>query len=382
MKISSFVIFCLALVLSINIQAQKTIVIGNTTPLQKKVIGGQSFETKAIRPVTPLMLEQNTIAQLNGVDMLFVNVKQFTKGTVHQNEYVKEAMARHIPIVLENVDRTSLSELAGVGLKAKVVIVQSKADKRGVNITIVEDEPDPSLRKADAADPSEENTSSESRLDLNSSELTETRKTQAEEEERTRAVRIATEKRSPNANVRPMTIDELSEQTKEAIRTNAQKAMIDNRSGSLVPDFDAPIAANGPNPLRFTLAEKPAVVNNLPKYAEYHIDLGWSQRKWNIGGYGQEAKIDLNYNIVLYASTSPMNKWLKITTSGSGVHPGSMKWNKSDDKGFYTEKLYQQFGVYHARRDANNNRVGTLHRNEPQNVNNAGNISTTTGFSM
>lgn len=372
---------------AVSAQSPKVVVLGKATALQTKTIGNKTVETKRIETSRPGVREAETKSRnlLNGVEAVYLDAGQFQKGTIPENEYVKEAMSKHIPIVLENVDKAALMKLSGIGVDAKVAVVESMSDKRGVRVTIIEDSPEKGLRKAQAPAVAGMQDTGEASGQMDRSKADPEKLRKAEMEQGRQRPQLPVEKAEPSPDKsRSNSLERLSTQTIEALETHkAKKAKVrlEKSTGSLAPDFENAYASIGPGfPDAGSFAEwdKPLdnpAVNSLPKYSEYHIDLNWAQREWSPWS-GQTARVNVNYNIVLYATTSPKQKWMKITTSGTGVNPGSLAWNHYTDRGFYTERFYQMFGVYYP---GNGKK---LENARPLNANNSGSVQTTTGFTV
>lgn len=382
----------LSLACSLAVFAQnpsKVVVIGNATSLQKMVIGDKKTEFKTIAQSNETNDPAGTNS-LDGVEALYLDVQQMPKGMSVKNQYVKEALHRHIPIVLENVDSKNLTEIAGVGIDAKVAIVESKSDKRGVNVTVVEGEARPKFRLAPAPGGTLPVSRDEGTGRLDKSKVDPEKLKKMEEDQKLAPPPPPAEDKGSDNKLNPAktennssTLESLFNQTKEALEINKQKrinAAKGGRTGSLAPvlgdAYVSSLAHLDAKTINSTSYDYGYPVNvDLPEYAEFNISLDWLNKTWKHGSYNQKATVNISYDIVLYATTSPKQKYMKITTTGTGVNPGALLWNHFTDKGFFTESFWQQFGLY-------NGTNGTLQRTAPNNANNARNVSTTTGFSV
>lgn len=367
----------------------QVLVLGQQTALQKKVIGSQA--QKQLKPVAKRNANQAQTepeidaAQLAGVETVFLDAAQVKGGNSVEMGYVQAAMDKHIPVVLENIDKETMLKLAGIGINAKVAVVEGLVHERGVRLTIVED-------GAIALPPGVTPVPDPPKV-AEIEELVSPMDTTKMDIKKLKAARAAIGNKPLKANQgqtpsfrpsnpnNPTSVEELSTQTVNALKAHATKRLMggkpkDERRGSLDPIFDNAIASIDPafkgGPSYYIRED---VVEQLPDYAKFHIDMNWGgQRTWGIQGISQAPRIHVDYDIWLYATTSPMKKWMTIATKGTGVSPGTMSSNSATNKGFFTEQFSMQFGPYFPN--------GSIDKIQPQNANDQTNIATSTGFTI
>lgn len=367
----------------------QVLVLGRQTALQEKVIGKQVRK----RPKQTTGVNNNKVqseleidpAELAGVETVFLDAGQMDGANSTEMGYVRAAMDKHIPVVLENISKESMLQLAGIGLSAKVAVVEGLVHERGVRLTIVEEaanELPPGVTPVSA--PIQEAEKEVRTVPMDTTKMDIKKLKAARAAIGNKPLNITQEQQTsfrPQAPANAVDIETLSTQTINALKNHAAKRLMtgkskDERRGSLDPVVDNAIASIEPAFKRdasYYIRED--AVDNLPDYAKFHIDMNWGgQRTWSIQGTSQTPRIHVDYDIWLYATTSPMNKWMIISTKGTGVSPGSMSFNSAADKGFFTERFYMQFGPYF--------RNGTIDRIQPQNANDQTNIATSTGFSI
>ncbi|WP_146158720.1 family 16 glycoside hydrolase [Enhygromyxa salina] len=76
--------------------------------------------------------------------------------------------------------------------------------------------------------------------------------------------------------------------------------------------------------------------SDLPAGSHAHYDVVDPESNWSPYD-GQTATMDVNFSVDLY--TTANKKYLRVRPTGSGVHPGQLKWNNATDRGYFQDKV-------------------------------------------
>lgn len=368
---------------------RKVVVVGTQTDLQKKVIGNRTVEIKAIEKPDPDKDPQGK-KLLDNVDEVYVNAAGFTPGALVQDKYVQEAMERKLPLIIENIKKDDLLKLAGIGINAKVAVVESIAGIRGARVSVIE-EGDPGVPSGTVAPRppfSDENMMEDKLVEMDVSKLTpEEMQKMKELEPIPKSVNRVKLEKIPKGESVPATIDELVNDVKKTLEQHKAKRKVvpqgSARTGFLIQNDGNYFASS--DPAFIELPKKSELRNQIfgnstgipvpqtvtvPNCAQYYIDWSIAQRTW--AASGQTRRVNISYDIWLYASSVQGQKYLLMTEKGE-LNPGTLLANTEFDRGYYTERFYQKFGPY-------NN--GLKQKVAPENCNDVSNVATTTGWSV
>lgn len=377
-------VFCLCVAYG----QSKVLVIGEQTPLQTELIGKRKTDKKQIQRQAAKGTQAPKAVQLSAdIEEVHVNAAGFAKGSFAKNPHLRAAMDKKLPIVVENVKKQDLEQLTGFGADAKTVVVQSMKKQRGVHITIIEAEEQITDNKLKTSPPglaklnkSPENLSiTVDTSKLSSEQLRKMRKMEPPKAVSNKPIRP---KQQPQIKTQsPPTLKERSSKTKEAI----QKIKTQKASGfeqGYVPDESTDYYVSN-NPMFMTKRDldtessvfiagaaynsEKKIIQSVPDHSKYYIDFSWLK-----GWHSQSSRVDVSYDIWLYATTQPAAKYMSVTSKGR-VHPGTLQANESDHRGYFTEYFWQRFGV---------SSNGILERSTPQNANDKTNVAVTTGWTV
>lgn len=248
-------------------------------------------------------VHEDIVEVLNNVAGIGIDGALLTADSFRDNPWLQAAKELHKPIVAENVEAAQMSSLTGCGFDSEAAVFRFESDRR-VYINIIG--------------------------------------AVANSQQEQGIVEIATEGASTitvpqGGSVITTTVMRDDEATVGISSEIPPEVLASQVSISLQQlNDEETIRQRAISPLD----------TSLPRRVSYACIMNYQPIRWN-PVTGQEAFADVDFDISLYDTTSPLNKWLAISTSGPGISPsstGAMNWDEETNRGYFMESFEIEFG--------------------------------------
>ena len=301
-----------------------------------KTINAGVLQTKTDKSPEPdLQLAQEA-------DLAIVDGKSIMEGNEEEHGVLISALESGLPVIMKNATSEAMTAFVGVGMDAETVILQKMG--KGMQVEAID-----------------------------SGEL----------ESRLAEVEASKAPDKPKASSLSTGGSSGSVSTKDTL-TTATVSSLESDSPVVSPSsFDIEVSSSAlsassimpPSPFS---GERP----DLPEgaYRAFYVKQVYQSALWEGGTkkpifLNPGSNINIGYFIELFATDFPRQKYVQITTTGTGFSLGIAQSLSFTDRGWYMEYAHNGFGP-------DNPEDGLLEKMAPESKNTSANITSSTGFSV
>jgi hypothetical protein len=274
---------------------------------------------------------QDMKSKVKGAAAVIVDLSTVSKEALSDNALFQAAHEEGVPLVLENVDAERMAAVTGFGVPAEVVVLQPSQEGQEVLVTVL-------------------GTAGQHELEAPAAEESKVEGEAGAEDQSIVSAADASKEDQPSVEEQKAEAAALAEQVRNVL-ANKQSQHSSRTAGTA------------------------ALFQTIPSRATRTWTVNLPLNRWT-PGYGQYAEADIDFQISLYDTVTPDNKWVVVSTVGVGTTPGSMARRDYINRGYYQEKIELEIGP-------TTQPTGlTLDRMAPASSNDVTQLATATGFTV